>query len=138
MDWFPADAYGTVVSEKIVALKDQEISEPFKTDAGWHVMQRLGERQRDRTQEASRTRARDAVRARKSEEEYASFLRQLRGEAYVENRLEGDLPGRPKKSASIRTDTKITSDAEAAAVETDDDKDTIGDNMPTRVDAPRQ
>lgn len=138
MDWFVAEAYGTLVGEKIVALKDQEVSEPFKSDAGWHIMQRLGERDRDRSEEASRTRARDAVRARKSEEEYTAFLRQLRGEAYVENRLEGDLPGAPKRSTSIRTDTEITSDADAAAVETDDEKSTIGDNMPTRVDAPRQ
>ena len=56
----------------------------------------------------------------------------------MENRLEGDLPGAPKKSTSIRTDTEVTSDADAAAVETDDDRNPIGDNMPTRVDAPRE
>ena len=52
------------MGEKIVALKDGEVSEPFKSDAGWHLMQRLGERDRDRREETSRTRARDAVRAR--------------------------------------------------------------------------
>ncbi len=138
MDWFVAEAYGTLVGEKIVALKDGEVSEPFKSDAGWHVMQRLGERDRDRSEEASRTRARDAVRARKSEEEYSAFLRQLRGEAYVENRLEGDLPGAPRNSASIQTDTELTSDADAAQVAEDDNQEDIGDNLPTRVDAPRE
>lgn len=138
MDWFVADAYGTLVGEKIVELKDGELSEPFKSDAGWHVMERIAERDRDRTEEASRTRARDAVRARKSEEEYSAYLRQLAGEGYIENRLEGDLPGAPRKSASIQTDTEITSDADAAAVEADDEKADIGDNLPTRVDAPRE
>lgn len=134
MDWFEKEAYGTVVGEEIVRLADNEISEPFKTDAGWHIMQRLGERDRDRSDEASRTRARDAVRARKSEEEFAAFLRQLRGEAYVENRLEGDLPGAPKKATPIRVDTVETSDADAAAVDGDDDKEEVGDNVPSPVD----
>lgn len=133
MDWFTADAFGTILQEQILALEDGGISEPFKTDAGWHVLQRLGERDRDRTEEASRTRARDAVRARKSEEEYASFLRQLRGEAYIENRLEGDLPGAPRKSEAILTDTEVTSDSDAARVKSDSDKKEVGEGLLDRV-----
>ncbi len=133
MDWFTADAFGTILQEQILALKDGEISAPFKTDAGWHVLQRLGERDRDRTEEASRTRARDAIRARKSEEEYASFLRQLRGEAYIENRLEGDLPGAPRKSEAILTDTETTSDADAAQIKSDSGKKNVGEGLLDRV-----
>lgn len=83
LGWFPIDQYGTRVAEVISTLKDNEISQPFQTDAGWHIMQRLGTRQQDRTQDMQREQAREVLRNRKSEEEYDNFLRQMRSEAYV-------------------------------------------------------
>jgi peptidyl-prolyl cis-trans isomerase SurA len=89
MGWFALTAYGTKVAEVLDKLKDDELSQPFQTDAGWHVMQRLGARQVDKTVELDRQQARDSIRNRKAEEEYDVFLRQLRSEAFVENRLTG-------------------------------------------------
>jgi len=83
LGWFPLDQYGTRVSEVLPLLKDNDISQPFQTDAGWHIMQRLGSRQQDRTDDMLRAQARDVLRNRKSEEEYENFLRQMRSEAYV-------------------------------------------------------
>lgn len=89
MGWFPVDGYGTGVANVITTLGDGDISEPFQTDLGWHVLQRLGSRQQDRTTEYLRAQAAETIRNRKVEEEYDRFLRQLRDEAYIENRLAG-------------------------------------------------
>ena len=89
LGWFPKAGYGTKVAEVVASLKDGEISAPFQTDAGWHVMQLLETRTEDKTAEAERNKARQTIGARKAEEEYASFLRQLRAEAYIEIRLPG-------------------------------------------------
>ena len=87
MGWFTLESYGTRVGQMLNSLKDNELSEPFQTEAGWHIMEKLGEREVDRTAEAERDQARDAIRNRKAEEEYDAFLRQIRAEAYIENRL---------------------------------------------------
>ena len=83
MGWFPIDQYGTKVAETIAALKDNEISQPFQTDVGWHIMQLLATRQNDRTNETKREQAREVLRNRKAEDEYENFLRQIRSEAYT-------------------------------------------------------
>jgi peptidyl-prolyl cis-trans isomerase SurA len=83
LGWFPVDQYGTRVSEVVSTIKDNDVSQPFQTDAGWHILQRLGVRQQDRTDDMQREQAREVLRNRKAEEEYENFLRQMRSEAYV-------------------------------------------------------
>ncbi|HZP66960.1 MAG TPA: peptidylprolyl isomerase [Rudaea sp.] len=83
LGWFPIEQYGSRVAEVVSSLKDNEISQPFQTDAGWHILQRLGERKEDRTDDMMREQARDVLRNRKAEEEYENFLRQVRSESYV-------------------------------------------------------
>lgn len=99
MGWFAIDAYGPKVAEVLTTLKDEEISQPFQTEAGWHLIQMLGKREQDKTREAQREQARQAIQERKADEEYDNFLRTLRSEAYVEVRLPGlDKDGKPLES----------------------------------------
>lgn len=74
--------------EVMRSLDPGEISEPFQTQFGWHVVQVLDRRQQNMTEEFNRNRARMEIRQRKIEEELENWLRQLRDEAYVEYRLD--------------------------------------------------
>jgi len=87
MGWFVPKAYGERIEQTLSALKDGEISEPFQTENGWHIIQRLGEREKDVTDEARRNAARNNLRQQKMDIEIERFLQQMRDEAFVEIRL---------------------------------------------------
>jgi peptidyl-prolyl cis-trans isomerase SurA len=89
MGWFPPEAYGDRVAQTLSALELGELSEPFQTMSGWHLMQLVDKREVDRTQDAIRGEARDKIRQRKAEQEIDKVLRQWRDEAFVEIRLPG-------------------------------------------------
>ena len=69
-------------------LKPKEISQPFKSPFGWHLVQVLERRAGGLTQDRRRVQARMALKERKADEAYQEWLRQLRDRAYVEHRTE--------------------------------------------------
>lgn len=68
-------------------LEPGQVTEPFRTEYGWHIAQLLERREQDGADEIRRNQAREAIRKRKGEEELRTWLRQLRDESYVEYRL---------------------------------------------------
>ncbi len=81
---------GTFVPEfekQIQGLGENEISKPFRTQYGWHIVQLLGRRQFDSTDELKRRRVAEQIRASRADEETELWLRRLRDEAYVEYKL---------------------------------------------------
>jgi len=83
MGWFQQGDWGTLIGQKVADMKDGEISQPFQSEAGWHILQRLGTRSTDMTTEVARDQARQAIGNRKADQAYDDFLRQLRSDSYV-------------------------------------------------------
>ena len=70
------------------SLQAGELSEPFATQYGWHIVQVLERREHDDTAAVRRTQAMRRLRARKIEEGLQAWVRRVRDEAYVEYRLD--------------------------------------------------
>jgi len=88
MGWFMAQAYGERMEQTLEALQDGEISEPFQTETGWHIFERMGKREKDVTVESIRNAARNNLQQQKMDIELEKFLQQMRDEAFVEIRLD--------------------------------------------------
>lgn len=84
MGWFQQQAWGATIATQLGQLKDNEVSQPFQSEAGWHILQRLGSRQSDLTVQIERDQARQAIGTRKSEQAYDDYLRDLRSNAYID------------------------------------------------------
>lgn len=80
---------GTFVAEfeqMIAKLPEGEISQPFHTQYGWHIVQVLGHRTQDMSTDERKRRAFEQIRASKFDEETELWLRRMRDEAFVDYR----------------------------------------------------
>ncbi len=87
LGWANPGTYVPEFERQLALLQPDEISEPFRTQFGWHIIQLLGRRQFDTTEDVRRQRAYMALRESKADEETELWLRRLRDEAYVEYKL---------------------------------------------------
>lgn len=69
------------------ALQPGQVSAPFKSPFGWHIVQVLERRQQDMSEDRQRLAARQAIRSRKSDEQWDDWVRQQRDKAYIEYHL---------------------------------------------------
>lgn len=83
MGWFLQGDWGSLVGQHLAQLKDDQVAQPFQSEIGWHILERLGTRQTDRTEEMERNQARQAIGNRKAEQAYDDYLREMRSSAYV-------------------------------------------------------
>lgn len=87
LGWMQADSFVPEFAATAEALKQDEISQPFRTQFGWHIVQMLGHRDFDNTADAARERAYEALRDSRVEEATELWLQQIRDESFVELHL---------------------------------------------------
>lgn len=98
LGWFVPEQFGTDFGGQVASLTDGQVSAPFRTDAGWHIVQRIATRQSDANEENRRARVSDTIGRRKLEDEWNRYLQEMRGEAYfvdMRNGLPADQPAPP-------------------------------------------
>lgn len=83
LGWESPDVFDPAFTAAIENLKVGEVSQPFKTQFGWHIAELLGRRNHDETQEVKRLNAMEAIRASKADENTELWLQHLRDDAYV-------------------------------------------------------
>ena len=81
-----ANAFVPEFAKQLEALQVNEISQPFRTQFGWHIVQVLGRRTYDASDDVTRNKCVQQLRESRAEEETEIWLRRLRDEAYVEYR----------------------------------------------------
>lgn len=86
LGWTGPGTFVPQFEETLNGLEEGEISEPFRTQFGWHIVQLMGKRVHDQSDEVRRQRVFAALREGKVDEETELWLRRLRDEAYVEYR----------------------------------------------------
>jgi peptidyl-prolyl cis-trans isomerase SurA len=70
--------------EMMLKTPINQISPVFESQFGWHILQVLGEREQDMSEQYKRNLARQALYARQFEDEKGSWARELRAEAFVQ------------------------------------------------------
>jgi len=87
LGWVETGIFVPEFEEMLNSLEINELSEPFQTRFGWHLAEVTDSRSYDTTEEVKEQRCADQIRASKVEEERELWLRRLRDEAFVENRI---------------------------------------------------
>ena len=86
LGWVSPGLMVPAFEEEMDKLKPGEISKPFLTQFGWHIVQVMSRRKHDNTENFQRSQAIKLIRKRKTEEAIQDWLRRLRAEAYVDYR----------------------------------------------------
>ncbi|MNO74769.1 Chaperone SurA precursor [compost metagenome] len=89
LNWVDPNSLVPEFREQMANAAQGEVTKPFKTQYGWHVLEVLGRRATDSTEQAREQQALNVLRNRKYDEELQTWLRQIRDEAYVEIKLPG-------------------------------------------------
>jgi peptidyl-prolyl cis-trans isomerase SurA len=87
LGWAGPGSFVPEFEKQLDALQDNEISQPFQTQFGWHIIQLLGRRTYDASEDMTRNRCVSQLRESRADEETEIWLRRLRDEAFVEYRM---------------------------------------------------
>jgi peptidyl-prolyl cis-trans isomerase SurA len=87
LGWAAPTSFAPEFAKQLESLGENEISEPFRTQFGWHIVQLLGRRTYDASDDMTRNRCVSQLREARADEETEIWLRRLRDEAFVEIRM---------------------------------------------------
>ena len=78
---------GQMVPEFEAAMagaREGEVTEPFRSEFGWHILEVMGRRDKDFSSEIQRNQVANFIREQKYQEELDAWLRKIREEAFVD------------------------------------------------------
>jgi len=84
LDWVNEGGMPPEMEQVVDALEIDGVSEPFRSQVGWHVARVEGRRLEDLSREFTRNQAANALRNRKFELELENWLIEIREDAFVE------------------------------------------------------
>ena len=84
MNWIDPSSLVPAFREEMARTEIGQLSKPFESQFGWHVLQVLDRRSTDSSAQMREQQAISLLRNRKYDEELQTWLRQIRDEAYVE------------------------------------------------------
>src|SRR5690606_5348260 len=87
LNWIDPSSLVPEFREVMANSANGELSQPFQSPFGWHILEVLGRRATDASEEYREQQALNLLRNRKYDEELQAWLRQIRDEAYVEVKL---------------------------------------------------
>ena len=87
LGWTSGNEFVPAFREAMYATTTGELSEPFRSQYGWHVLEVQERREQDLSEETRRNMAMQILHQRRFDEELQEWLKELRDEAFVEMRL---------------------------------------------------
>tara|TARA_E500000331_G_C17273037_1_gene720297 strand:- start:17887 stop:19215 length:1329 start_codon:yes stop_codon:yes gene_type:complete len=87
LGWVEPGIFVPEFDEQLNQLNHNEISQPFKTRYGWHIVEITDTRRYNNTEELKERSCVDQIRGSKAEEELELWLRRIRDEAFVDNKI---------------------------------------------------
>jgi len=83
LGWANPGSYVPAFEQAMSELQPGQISTPFRSEFGWHVMEVLARRDDDQTEERKRQQAHRVLQSRKYDEEVESWVREIRDQAFI-------------------------------------------------------
>lgn len=84
LNWVSPATLPSKLQDVIRHIPLNTVSKPFQSNYGWHIVEVLGKRKSDISEEVHRNQVRELLGNRKLEEELGIWLREIRAQAYVE------------------------------------------------------
>lgn len=83
LGWAQSATYDKRFAKVMDSLKIRQLSEPFKSGFGWHIIEVLDRRKEDKTDIVLHNKAYKAIQSSKADEALQLWLRRIRDEAYI-------------------------------------------------------
>ena len=87
MDWSVSSDFVPEFAEVADTIEIGELSPPFRSRYGWHILEVRERRVYDNTEEMKEMNCANRIRAGKLEEETLLWMQRMRDEAFVDKRI---------------------------------------------------
>ena len=87
LGWTAGNEFVPAFQDAMAGTETGQVSKPFRSTYGWHILEVQDRREQDMSDEARRNMAMEILHSRRFEEELEKWLKELRDEAFVELRM---------------------------------------------------